>query len=432
MLKKQFLASLTTLLVLLLAGLTTAQVVGLRRESAKLVRLRPADVFLANHTILVKVIPVDSRAAGMTERMRLLITNRMIGINKNLREVSNDPYYMVDCSLTRYEYNESIETKRLLIVKEQGTFKVITASLEASYKVLRVSDNSTLSADNIPASYKREFRVGVETAPVQAEVEDALMNTVLNAILVHLTDTEEKLNVRLMGRGGLSRFARLAQAGQWAEYIESLKAIPEQKVDKNGKSSFEGDRHYNLSIAYEDRFYETMWKDYKRAEQYFDLADSEVRKARQYDPRETEYIAAQARLGQGKAYFNTIRERFPRDYEPQTVDAGPTGAEGPNAGPNHGGDTVKTSPPPTSGAITNRDVIGMVSAGVSERLVIEQINEATIKQFDTSPRGIIQLTTAGVSERVIDVIKKSMRTPTRQTPRSRKKRRPDSGSLPPV
>jgi len=210
-----------------------------------------------------------------------------------------------------------------------------------------------------------------------------------------------------MGKDELSRFARLAQARQWAEYIEGIKALPEQKTDKNGQSSFEGDRNYNLSIAYEARFYDTMWEDYKRAEQYFDLADSALRKARQYDPRESEYIKSQARLGQSKEYFETIKERFPKNVEPTPPTPPPGG--GRDVGTTLPKPPETPQPPPVAGAMTNKDVIEMVNSGVSERLIIEQINEAKVKQFDTGPKGIIQLTTGGVSEKIIDVIKRSMK-----------------------
>jgi hypothetical protein len=402
--------------MLLLVELIAAQIPGVSRESAKLTRLRPAEVHLANQTIMVKLDSVDPNAAGLTERLKKLITNRMIGVNKNLREVSQNPYFLVNCSITRYAYNERTEKKKLLMVKEQGTFKIITANLEASYNVVRTSGNFTLFGGNIPVSYKKEFQQTVDTAPVKAEVENALIRGIVDGILAKLTNTEEIIEARLMGKGGLGRFSRLAQARQWAEYIQSIQALPEQKPDKEGKSSFEGDRYYNLSIAHEARFYETMWKDYKRAEQYFDLADSALRKARQYDPRESEYIKAQARLGQGKQYFDTIRERFPKDFDNEKADTG-AGERG-TSGATDRGTTTKVVEPSTPGSMTNRDVIEMVQSGVSERLIIEQINEAKVKQFDVSTRGIIQLTRAGVSEKIIDVIKSVMR---RQSPARQRK-----------
>lgn len=404
-----------------LAGSVNGQVLGIGREHATLTRLRPSDVHLANQTVLVQVSAIDSNASAITERLKKLITNRMIGVNRNMREVSKNPYYLVDCSITRYDYNERTETKKLLGLKEQGTFKIITASLEASYNVTQTVGNATLFGGNIPAVFKKEFREGIQTAPVKTEVEDALIRMVVGAVLLKLTNTEEKIEVRLMGQGGLSRFGRLAEAAQWMEYIQSVEALPEHKVEKGAKSSFEADRNYDLSIAYEARFYEVMWKDYKRAQQFYDLADSLLRKARENDPKESEYIKAQARLTQGKQYFETIRERFPKDIEPEpTVTGGdsrdinkPSG-EAPKPGP--------SQPPASSAAMTNKDVIEMVSKGVPERLIIEQINEAKVKQFDISSKGIIQLTTAGVNEKIIDVVKSAVRRQGAAPPPKRRRR----------
>jgi hypothetical protein len=402
--KKAGLLFSTALTALLILECSAAQIPGLGREYAELTRLRPADVHLANQTIMVRVTPIDPRTAPMIERVKKLITNGMIGVCKNLREVNKDPGILVDCSLTNFDYDERTEEKKVLVVKKKGTFKIITAMIEGSYKVVRVAGNQTLYSGNVSIPYKDEFQVGEETAPHNTEVENALIRSLVKAVLVKLTNTEEKIKVRLMGKGELSRFARLAQAGQWAEYIESIMSLPEQKPDSKGESSFEGDRHYNLSIAYEARYYETMWEDYKRAEQYYDRADSVLRKARQFDPRESEYIKAQARLGQGKQYFDTIKERFPKNFDP----------------PEESGSrdvVTSTQPPSQSGAMTNKEVIDMVNAGVLERHILEQINEAPVKQFDTSSKGIIQLTRAGVSEKVIDAIKRAnRRQPSPQKP----------------
>src|SRR5215216_199382 len=83
------------LIILVLPGLVTAQVLGIGREYTEMTRLRPAQVHLANQTIMVQVSAIDASAAGMTERLKKLITNRIIGVNKNMREVNKDPYYKV-------------------------------------------------------------------------------------------------------------------------------------------------------------------------------------------------------------------------------------------------------------------------------------------------------------------------------------------------
>src|SRR4029079_15309837 len=172
--------------------------------------------------------------------------------------------------------------------KGKGTFKTINAVLEVSYKVVRTSGNFTYFADNVSSPFKKKYQVGVQASPSASEVEDTLMRSVISRILAKLTDQEETLKVRLMGKGDLDRYAKFAQAKQWNEYIESINALPERKPDKEGRSEFEADRNYSLAIAYEALAYENLRKDYNKAAQYFDLADTAIRKARQYDPRENE------------------------------------------------------------------------------------------------------------------------------------------------
>ena len=130
--------------------------------------------------------------------------------------------------------------------------------------------------------------MGVQTSPTKAEAEDITMANVVGAVLVKLTNTDQRIKVRVMGKDELGRYTRLAQAGQWLPYTESVIAIPQKKIDKEGLSDFEGDRNYDLAIAYEALAYEAMWTDYGNAGKYFELAEKYVRDAQKFDPREKE------------------------------------------------------------------------------------------------------------------------------------------------
>lgn len=376
-------------------------------EQVEIKRVRPADVHLANQTINVRVNAIDAQASHMTERLRKLIINGTIGNNKTLRETNSAPQIQVECTITRYDHREKTEEKKLLLVKDKGTFKIINFTLEASYKVVRTRDNFTYFADNVSLPYSKEFQVGTETAPDKSQIEDTLMNQIVKSILSRLTNTEEKLKVRLMRKDDLSRFARLAQGGQWDQYIESITSLPEKSPDKNGRSEFEGDRHYNLCIAYEALAYKNMWTDQNKATFYFGLADTAIRKAQQMDPREKEYVNAQTRMLQGKQYFDVIKERFPS----ATTIANVENEQGSRGTPPHSPDNKDPSGEGAktihSSGMTNQDVIRMFRVGMSEALIIEQILAAKEKRFDTSPNGLIELTNGGVSEKVIRVIIKA-------------------------
>lgn len=379
---------ITSLLVF--SFVATAQIPLIGREHAEIKRLRPADVHLANQTISVTAVPTATCAPQVAEQLKKVVSNGVIGSNPRLREVQTGPQVQVECSITRCDYEEKTETKKTLLVKEKGQFKIITYLFEVSYKVVRVAGNHTYFADNVAVRYKEEFQNGIG-APSRSEIEHTLMSQVVRSILTRLSNTEEKHKVRLMDKDNLGLYSRLAQGGQWTQYIDSISALPEKAADKGGKNSFEADRNYSLSIAYEALAYETMWKDYDRAAQYFDLSDSYIRKAQLLDPREKEFVNAQTRMLTGKQYFETIRQRFAGEV---AVGPGPQ-PRGPNQPP---------EPPPPAGAMTNQDVIKLVKAMMSEEFVVDEIRRARVRQFDTTADGIVRLSSAGVSERIIRVM----------------------------
>lgn len=352
------------------------------RESAEIKRMRPADVHLAHSTLTTRVAAVDPAAAHLAPRLKRVVTNGVIGANRTLREVPQGAQALIECSITRYYFDEKFDDKKTLFVKDKGRFRIVNANLEVSYKVVRAKDNHVYFANNVHAPFNGEFQEGVQTAPGKQQIEDRLMQQVIASILTKLTNTEERHKVRLMGKSDLGRYARLAQGGQWLQYIESINSLLEEKKGQ-GKNEFEGDAYYNMSVAYEALAYAEMWKDYGKAGHYFDKADDFIRKAQRTDPREKEYVNAQTRLLIGKKYFDTIKERFPKD---------PAVAEG--------GKPI--NPPP--GVITNDYVITLVRGGLSDDIIISQIKEAKGKRFDTRAPALVKLKDAGASEEVIKAV----------------------------
>ena len=202
------------------------------REYAEIKRKRPAEIHLSNLTFQVQVTSLDTRASHLVERFKKQIANGVLASNRTLREVPASPQVIVECAITNYDFSEKNEERKKMVLKDAGTFKVITLNLGVSYKVIRRTDNFTYFADNYSTIYKQEFQVGVQSAPTKAEVEDVTMANVVGAVLVKLTNTEEKLKVRVMGKDELGRYTRLAQAGQWLPYTESVIALPQKKIDK--------------------------------------------------------------------------------------------------------------------------------------------------------------------------------------------------------
>jgi hypothetical protein len=69
----------------------------------------------------------------------------------------------------------------------------------------------------------------------------------------------------------------------------------------------------------------------------------------------------------------------------------------------HGANTAS----PTTSKMTNNEVIQLVSAGLSDQVVATSIRQASNKDFDLTPTGLIALKKAGVSDAVIAAMQES-------------------------
>ena len=83
-----------------------------------------------------------------------------------------------------------------------------------------------------------------------------------------------------------------------------------------------------------------------------------------------------------------------QNSSPRSAQQAPTKATQPSA--------PAKSPAP-DGAMTNRDVIALVKARLSDDVIISKIKQSKT-QFDTSTQGLVTLKYAGVSDRIISVM----------------------------
>jgi CHAT domain-containing protein/tetratricopeptide (TPR) repeat protein len=79
-------------------------------------------------------------------------------------------------------------------------------------------------------------------------------------------------------------------------------------------------------------------------------------------------------------------------------------------------------------AMTNADVIQMVGAALSERVIITSIRQVPAKDFDLTPNGLIALRKTGVSDAVISVMQEVSVSPTSTSAERVDPPRPDEGS----
>ena len=64
-------------------------------------------------------------------------------------------------------------------------------------------------------------------------------------------------------------------------------------------------------------------------------------------------------------------------------------------------------------AVTNADVVSMTDARLSDEVIIEAVQQAAAIDFDVSPAALVALTSAGVSERVLQAMQARAKAPPR-------------------
>lgn len=67
-------------------------------------------------------------------------------------------------------------------------------------------------------------------------------------------------------------------------------------------------------------------------------------------------------------------------------------------------EAAEVQPAKTSKAITNADLVSMTAAKLSDEVVIGAVQQASATDFDLSPKALISLKSAGVSDRVIHAL----------------------------
>lgn len=350
------------------------------QEHVTIARLRPADVWLRNTSITVRVTAVDANASHLSERVRNLLTSAVLS-NKSLRESQNADV-IIKVAITKGPYCVENVEKWAVILK----LATLQCKIEGNYQIFRRRDNYVYDSGAVEPSHGFTPRDQEARRP-GAEVEEALIKQFVFLIARRVADVTETFRVRILRKDELKQCSRLAQGSQWLQFIDCLNALPEKPTDRE----FEGDRRYDIGLGYEALAYEHMWTDFGRAERYFELAERYFREAQDKDPREAEYVRALNRLREGKRQFEVVKARS-RSHQKSSI-------------AHESGQREITSP--ADETLTNEAIIQMVKAGLDEAAIIQAIQQAKRKRFDVTPQGLIRLKKEGVSNAIIRQIQRA-------------------------
>ncbi|HEX9941258.1 MAG TPA: hypothetical protein VGG03_04520 [Thermoanaerobaculia bacterium] len=385
---------------------------GFNKKTATLVRVNPPKVFLMGTRINVKVVSQDSTNQALADRIRSQLESELISADSRLAVDSARPEVQIEVRVLQNAYNEEWQKRREIQQRQVGKdakgkpvyqsyevmvdYKVVSYSFGASYQVTDLVKGASLDADNVRYELKKDFREG-SGAPEKFNLESSGASAVVNHIVPRLTPSRENLGV-LLPKGSLESYLRLAENGLWSKYLEALESLPEKSA-----ANEESYRQYAIGTAYEALGYaaddaDTTLKYLEQAATYYNKAidanPGEKFFSKPYDSFFTSKSGAPPldRVKEALADYRRIKE-FRENYEKMQVAAK-------SATPFEGGKSLDHANSEGE-IIDNAAVIQMVQSGLPEDIIMRAINSAPHYNFDVSPTGLIKLSQAKVSGRLI-------------------------------
>ncbi len=386
-----------------------AQGFGASKLKVTLQRKLPALVHLPSNTIKLTVSTADQDGTLPFDFQALLETE-LLKDDPDLRELDSAPVQIL-CQITEYSHPDPTVSKRagpgLSLsgpnpgVTATSNYTRITGQLNVSLQVKDPSGGLLIS-DNISATYDQEFDSAGNSAshgvlgsvtgtfghmkggqksqdsnpPTPSELRSNLILDAVQQIAEHLVDTDEKIEVLLAQKSGpLDEGDKAAQAGLWERALETYEtATPFPKPEDDAY------RLYNVGVAYEALAYEAS--DEKMTMKYLDQAAINYGKAIDAKPSEKYFVEPQKRIETAIAHYKELDQERARTEQEAANPA-----------------------PATPKALTNTQIIAMVKSGVDDATIIQTIRGAGAVSFDLSPAGLHDLTSSGVSARVVTAMK---------------------------
>jgi len=401
-----------------------AQNFGASKEKVTLQRKLPALVQLPGNSIKVVVNTADQDGA-LPYDFQALLETELLKDDPDLRE-DDHPSAIIICQITEYSHPDPQVTTHTApgialgkptmsnITKgatKQATFTRVTGELNVSFQA-KTPSGQMLISDNVNASYDQEFDSGGNStshgvmssftgtfnrmkggkseelnAPTPAELRSRLILDAVQQIAEHLVNTNESVDVYLARQNGaLDEGDKDAETGLWERALETFEtATPDPKPDQDAY------RLYDIGVAYEAMAYQA--EDQKATMKYLDQAAINYGKAIDAKPDEKYFLEPQKRIETAIAHYRELDKENERARQAKAAQLAAS-----NAPP-------AVAPPGAQVGLTNAQVLALVKAGVDDETVIHAVRGADEIAFDLSPAGEHQLTSGGVSARVLSAMK---------------------------
>jgi len=409
---------------LIAASPAGAQGFGANKERVTLQRKLPALIHLPGETIKVTVTSADEEGA-LPYDFQALLETELLKDDPNLRDDDN-PSTQIICQITEYSHPEPIYTNKLgsgqavgasnspfsqlsRTASKIGATQRITGKIDVSFQA-KDATGRVLISDNIDSTYDREFdSAGNSTAhgifsqvggtfshvkggaksedgpPTPSELRSRLIIDAVQQIAEHIVDSNESVDVLLARKEGpLDEGDKDAETGLWERALETYETAPPFP-----KPEDDAYRLYDIGVAYEALAYQA--EDQKAAMKYLDQAAINYGKAIDAKPDEKYFIEPQKRIETAIAHYRELQKE-----KDNAARAKADLAANPAANP---------AEAPGAKGLTDAQVITMIKSGVDEATVLQALRGADAVNFDLSPAGKRNLTSNGVSPRVLAEMK---------------------------
>jgi hypothetical protein len=423
-------ARVTLLGLLAVCALAGAAIAGegfgmLAKDFAYLQRTHPPKVFLRGTKVAVRATAQTQQLQGAADRLRSLLESEILSADSRLAVDDARPETLIEVTVVESRGEEKWETRTVLKSRKTGEdakgkaiytqyedhvrYKIVTYSFSVAYKVQDSRSRSSLDADTIKRTYEQDFAEG-NGAPELSSLESGMVGQVVEVIKLRITPSREQIGV-LVPRGSLKDLANLAEAGLWNQYLEAVEAQPPKP-----KPVDEAYRQYAIGVAYEALGYATE-NSVDDTLKYLQQASVYYSQALQMNPGEKYFSLPYQRSSFNPAAFlGRQTERAAPQVYPAPLDrvksalidyqrikefaSGPERTAGAKSALGVGGSAAAGG----TASLDNAGVIEMVKAGLPEEVILTAIDDSEAPAFDVSPKGLIELSKAKVSKKVIQRI----------------------------
>jgi tetratricopeptide (TPR) repeat protein len=395
-----------------LPGLPESPGFGTPKTKVYLQRKLPALVRLNGGTFRVKVSGRENQI-DLSRDLGAQLETEMMKDDSHFRADEMNPSILISCQITDYSHPQPTVTQRPNLAAGKNGPKTlpymrVTGSLSVAFQAR--TGNQTLASNNITAKYDEEFDSAGNDAshgvmgtmsstwhritggassedlnpPTEPELRSKLLNEAVHQIAQHLVNTSETVEVYLAkGKKALDEGNKQAQAGLWQRALETYETAPQ--LPKPVDDAY---RLYDIGVAYEALAYAA--DDEKSAMKFLDEAAINYGKAIDAKPAEKYFLDPQKRIETAIAHYQELEEQGHSKVVAEAAPAAKVDA---------------SSKASLAKALTNAQVIAMVKSGMEDDTVIQAIRSAKASNFDLSSGGQQQLTSNGVSTRVVAAMK---------------------------